>query len=54
MLIVEFILGLTAVWRDYLIPDFCSRLQVESSVLYEALKDVLSCVEMPSSSCWSC
>lgn len=50
MLIVEFILDLQAVWREYLVPDFCSRLQVESFVLYEALKDVFSCVEMPSSS----
>lgn len=48
MLIVEFILDPAAVWREHLVPHFCSRLKVENFVLHEALKDVFSCVEMPS------
>lgn len=51
MLVVEFILDPAAVWREHLVPDFCSRLKVESLVFHGALKDVFSCVEMPS---WSC
>lgn len=40
MLVVQFILDPAAVWREHFVPDFCSRLKVESLVLHEALEDI--------------